>query len=295
MNNIKISATEIIDTLSERLSVSKRTAEDFLKAMFVVIEEQLLTGEAVKISHFGSFKLQWNEARKSVNVNTGEEILIEGFYKTVFTPEPSLKDIVNEPFAHLEPVSLTDDVTSLPKAENDAPLRTLGKQASEILGILSEINQLNNNERLKKEQIVEQIVEEKKEEAEEKEELTEEKATETENITEETKDESKPEIEAEEKEELTEEKAIETEDVTEETEDESKAEIEAEEIEESAEEKAIETEDVTEETEDENKAEIEAGEIEEPVEENAIETKDVTEETEDESKAEIEAGEIEES
>ncbi|HET7734038.1 MAG TPA: HU family DNA-binding protein [Paludibacter sp.] len=147
MNKEKISSQEIIDLVASKAAVSKRAAEEFLKVMIATIEEALLAGDVVKIKNFGTFKLQWNEPRKSVNVQTGEEIILQGYHKVTFTPETSLKDIVNEPFAHLEPVQLDgeNEFVIPEKKEEEAldPLRIFTEQASEIKDLLSEINALS--------------------------------------------------------------------------------------------------------------------------------------------------------
>jgi len=91
----KISSQEIIDLIALKASVSKRAAEEFLKVMIASIEEALLAGEVVKIKNFGTFKLQWNEPRKSVNVQTREEIVIGGYYKVVFFADSTLREKVN--------------------------------------------------------------------------------------------------------------------------------------------------------------------------------------------------------
>jgi len=149
MSKDKISSQEIIDLVATKASVSKRAAEEFLKAMIATIEEALLSGELVKIKNFGTFKLQWNEPRKSVNVNTGEEIIIDGYYKVTFSPETSLKDLVNEPFAHLEAVQLDGEnnlnVSEQQELEALDPLRIFTEQATEIKDILSEIQALSSN------------------------------------------------------------------------------------------------------------------------------------------------------
>lgn len=142
MNVEKINQQDLVDQLSARLEISKKQAEEFLKAFFPVIEETLAKSEQVKIKNFGTFKVQWNKPRKSVNVNTGEEIIIDGYNKVVFTPDESLKELVNEPFAHLFPVAL--DETEKEETQEAGPLRVINEQALEIKNILSEINQLNN-------------------------------------------------------------------------------------------------------------------------------------------------------
>lgn len=168
MSKEKISSQEIIDLVASKLSVSKRVAEDFLKVMFATIEDALVEGESVKIKNFGTFKLQWNEPRKSVNVQTGDEIILDGYHKVTFTPDSNLKDVVNEPFAHLEPIEL--DAKNEPVKESVSqdeafdPLRIFNEQASEIKDILSEINALSNsnsavNQQAKEETSVEEVTE----------------------------------------------------------------------------------------------------------------------------------------
>lgn len=146
MNKDKISSQEIIDLVATKASVSKRAAEEFLKVMIATIEDALLAGEVVKIKNFGTFKLQWNEPRKSVNVQTGEDILIEGYHKVGFTPDSTLKELINEPFAHLEPVQLDGDVEQKVEIVDEdipEPLRIFTEQASEIKNLISEINALS--------------------------------------------------------------------------------------------------------------------------------------------------------
>ncbi len=142
MTNDKINIQEIVDLISARLSISKKLIEEFFRVLLPIIEETLKAGEPVKIKNFGTLKMQWNNPRKSVNVNTGEEIIIEGYNKIVFVPEESLKELVNEPFAHLFPIEL--DGTPTEQIPENGPLRIINEQALEIKNILSEINQLNN-------------------------------------------------------------------------------------------------------------------------------------------------------
>jgi nucleoid DNA-binding protein/nucleoid-associated protein YgaU len=148
MSKDKISSQEIIDLVSSKAAVSKRAAEEFLKVMISTIEDALIAGEIVKIKNFGTFKLQWNEPRKSVNVQTGEDIILSGYHKVSFTPDTQLRDLVNEPFAHLEPFSLDDELIGPVSVGTEPvldPLRTLNEQASEIKDILAQINGLSKN------------------------------------------------------------------------------------------------------------------------------------------------------
>ncbi|MDD4971560.1 MAG: HU family DNA-binding protein [Paludibacter sp.] len=143
----KISSQEIIDLVASKASVSKRAAEEFLKVMIASIEEALMAGEVVKIKNFGTFKLQWNEPRKSVNIQSGEEIKINGYYKVSFIPDSALKEQVNEPFAHLEPVELDSDPKKNELIDETElipdPLRIFNEQAFEIKNLISEIQALS--------------------------------------------------------------------------------------------------------------------------------------------------------
>lgn len=146
MSKDKLTTQELIDLLAQKAGVSKKTAEEFLKAFFLTIEDSLLANDLVKIRNFGTFKKQWNEARKSINVRTGEEIQIEGFNKVIFVPESKLKELVNEPYSHLEPLQLDDDVVEIKTESIEeiySPLQIFTDQASEIKDILSEINALS--------------------------------------------------------------------------------------------------------------------------------------------------------
>ena len=150
MSKDKISTQEIAELLSLKAGISKKAADDFIKQLFATIEDSLLTGEQVKVKNLGTFKLQWNEPRKSVNVQTGEEIILAGYNKVSFTPDAGLKDLVNEPYAHLEPVVLDEnnepEQEETPEPETDVlpdPLRIFTEQANEIKDILSEIQSLS--------------------------------------------------------------------------------------------------------------------------------------------------------
>lgn len=163
----KLTLTDLASLLADKLELSQKSAEDFVKLFFDSIEENLLANDVVKIKNLGNFKLSWNEARKSVDVNTGDEIVIDGYYKVVFTPDAVLKDQVNQPFAHLEPVVVSQPDLSSPKKsvasptvnnklpetpeESVAGLAALNKQADEIKSILSEINSMNGQEETIKE------------------------------------------------------------------------------------------------------------------------------------------------
>lgn len=97
--------------LSEKYGLSLGDASDFVSAMFDVVKEELDGADSsVKIKGFGTFKVSAVGARASVDVNTGERIIIDGRNKISFTPEVLLRDRVNRPFVQFETVVLNDSV-----------------------------------------------------------------------------------------------------------------------------------------------------------------------------------------
>ena len=108
--NEKITLQDLINLFGEKQSMSKKDAELFVRSLFDLIEEALATEKYVKVKGFGTFKLTEVDSRESVNVNTGERIEIQGHTKVSFTPDTTMKDLINKPFAHFETVVLNDGV-----------------------------------------------------------------------------------------------------------------------------------------------------------------------------------------
>lgn len=100
----------ISNILVEKYSLGQADAEQFVKEMFAVIRETLLKEKQVKVKGLGTFKLTEVNGRASVDVNTGERIHIDGHTKISFTPENSVRDRINAPFAQFESFDLEDDV-----------------------------------------------------------------------------------------------------------------------------------------------------------------------------------------
>ena len=132
----KLSWTELRRLLANRAGVSEKEANLFLNAFNVQIVEALKQDKQVKINGLGTFKLQAVAPRKSVNVTTGEEIIIEGYNKIAFTPEVGVKELV-------EKTSLGADQspTVSPTTETIDPLQKLGEQAAEIVDLLADLGQ----------------------------------------------------------------------------------------------------------------------------------------------------------
>ena len=100
----------IADAVAKKHKITVKEAEKFVSSMFDVMNEGLKTDKLVKVKGLGTFKVQAVKPRESVNVNTGERVLIEGHDKVSFTPDTTMKELVNKPFALFETVVLNDGV-----------------------------------------------------------------------------------------------------------------------------------------------------------------------------------------
>ena len=106
----KVTIQDIAVILSERHGLTKKDASGFVGALFDVVRQALERDRIVKIKGFGTFKIIDVDARESVNVNTGERVLIEGHNKITFTPDALMKELVNKPFSQFETVVLNEGV-----------------------------------------------------------------------------------------------------------------------------------------------------------------------------------------
>lgn len=124
----KISLSDLAQRLAEKSGISQQDAELFIRKMFDVANEGLQSDKLVKMKWLGTFKVMAVKDRESVDVNTGERIIIEGRDKISFTPDNILKEIVNKPFAQFETVVVNDGVDfdeidrKFENAEEDGPV-----------------------------------------------------------------------------------------------------------------------------------------------------------------------------
>lgn len=131
--------------LAEKTGLSQQEAELFIKKMFDVVNEGLQDDKQVKVKWLGTFKVTSVKDRESVDVNTGERIVIDGRDKISFTPDNILKEIVNKPFAQFETVVVNDGVEFDEidkKFEAEEPLnanpQVAEAEASDVIDFLDE-------------------------------------------------------------------------------------------------------------------------------------------------------------
>lgn len=128
--------------LTDRTDATDKEAGLFLKAFSEQIVEGLKSGEQVKINGLGTFRLQEMAPRKSVNVNTGEAIVIPGYKKAVFSPEVSIREMV-ENNGRVAAVNLNEQAAPAATADEEtlSPIEKLGRQADEIVDLLADLGQ----------------------------------------------------------------------------------------------------------------------------------------------------------
>lgn len=106
MSNVK----DLAKIVADRYDMHQQDAEKFMDDMFSLIRSALINDEQVKIKGLGTFKVQTVKERASVNVNTGEKVMINSHDRISFTPDATMRDSVNKPFAHFVTVPLNEGV-----------------------------------------------------------------------------------------------------------------------------------------------------------------------------------------
>ena len=172
MANEKMTWAELRKAVAQMAGTTEQEAGDFLNAMIDGIIAGLQEDQQVKIKGIGTFALKEMAARKSVNIATGEEFVIEGYNKLTFNAEATLKE-------NIEKRIETPKTEELVQELKTDPIKKLGEQADEIVDILADLGQSPLSQPQEEEAKVEEEEKEVKEvkEKEKKEKKTTKKAT----------------------------------------------------------------------------------------------------------------------
>ena len=114
-----INLKELAKHLVEKHELTAADAEHFVTQFIETLQESVLSEKLVKVKGLGAFKLTPISARESVDVNTGDRIVIEGRDKITFTPDNAMKDLVNRPFSQFDTVVLNAGVAFDEAMETD--------------------------------------------------------------------------------------------------------------------------------------------------------------------------------
>ncbi len=131
--NQKITLSDLTDEIAVITGKHKQQVEALLRELFSLISESLIEGDKIKIKKLGTFKAIEVEQRRSIDVNTGEEIVIPSYRKVTFTPDKELAEAVNLPFSAFETVEISDNVT-------DEMLDNVGEETNNDDLVANEVN-----------------------------------------------------------------------------------------------------------------------------------------------------------
>ena len=137
----KVLIQDLADGLVLRRGLPKKDADVFVRSVFEIIGEYLQTDKIVKVKGLGTFKLVTVDSRESVDVNTGERIVIKKYTKINFTPDPVLRDAVNKPFAQFETVVLYEGTDIADMERMDIPDFSEDNEAENISDVNEEADE----------------------------------------------------------------------------------------------------------------------------------------------------------
>jgi nucleoid DNA-binding protein len=150
MQNNKLTLVDIATYLAQQKGITKKVATTFLQQLTITLDEALFRDGDVKVKGLGNFSIEWHESRMSVNVQTGEKYEIAGHNKITFIPDKPLRETVNKPFEHLEPVIVNAESPSKNDTwleDEELRLKRFSKQAQEILGIIDDLQNIQPKEK----------------------------------------------------------------------------------------------------------------------------------------------------
>ena len=136
--------------IADKHGLSADDAMSFISSMFDVLTDGLQSDKQVKIKGLGIFKLSVMNARESVDVNTGERIIINSRDKISFIPDTAMRDLVNRPFSQFETVSLHSNLEEIGPEERIEEIKeesqpvSVQKSSSQIRLSMNDLTQLND-------------------------------------------------------------------------------------------------------------------------------------------------------
>lgn len=138
-----VTIKDIAKIVASQHNIKVAEAEEFVQKLVDTINEGLEADRLVKIKGFGTFKMQAMKSRASVNVNTGERVIIGEHDRITFLPDTMMKNAINKPFAHFETVEIDDE--------------------SPLLDEMTPVDDTDDSQDDEQEEILEEIKEETKE------------------------------------------------------------------------------------------------------------------------------------
>ena len=91
---MKMNRTELVAAMAEKVGVSKKDADNLLKAFIDTVEEAVKADDKVQLVGFGTFESRMRAAREGKNPRTGEKITIAASKVPTFKAGKAFKDIL---------------------------------------------------------------------------------------------------------------------------------------------------------------------------------------------------------
>lgn len=152
-----VTTKDIAKIVASQHNIKVAEAEEFVQKLVDTINEGLEVDRLVKIKGFGTFKMQAMKSRASVNVNTGERVIIGEHDRITFLPDAMMKNAINKPFAHFETVEIDDESPLLDEMTPvDDTDDSLDEEQEQILEEPKEENNEESKEVIKEEVKVEE-------------------------------------------------------------------------------------------------------------------------------------------
>ena len=129
----RLTIQEIAKVLVVKNGLEQSVANRFTTELFAIIQERLENNDQVKVKGLGTWKVITVEARESISVRTGGRVMIDEHSKITFTPDVTMKELVNKPFSQFETVVLNDNVDfdDLKEQPADAEFEDMREQLAE--------------------------------------------------------------------------------------------------------------------------------------------------------------------
>lgn len=127
-----VNRTELIEAVSGGTGLTRQQSEAALDAIVYEITSGVRSGNPVRITGFGTFKLRERAARRGRNPQTGAAVRIKASKGIGFSPGVKLKEDLNSRGAVEKPKSLSAAVKSVaarPAAKKAAAKKTVAKRA----------------------------------------------------------------------------------------------------------------------------------------------------------------------
>ncbi len=95
MKRSNITRKDLAKAINEKLGFSQRSAEEIIDMIFATMKETLISGESIKLVHFGTLGVRKKSPRRGRNPRTGDAMEISSRSMVTFKPSKGLRMKIN--------------------------------------------------------------------------------------------------------------------------------------------------------------------------------------------------------